>query len=153
VLAPYTPQGMRDLAERDIGLDAGANSGQDVLRSCGRGLERCDGRRGGSRVATLSHGPGALDLPDLQPGVDGLRLRVLLLAALVDEGVETDDDALPRLDRALDLVGRVADRVRLVPVGQRGQRSTPRVDRVQLGQRRLDDRLGQRLDVAPTPDS
>ena len=74
-----------------------------------------------ARTRHASARPGA----PRAPGSIDLR-RGALLVALVGERVDADDDPLAGLDRPLDLVGGVADRVRLVAVAQCRERPAAR---------------------------
>src|SRR5207244_664924 len=86
VLAPHRSQPVRDLPERHVGLDAGADAGQDVLgagRRPGQTLERLVGS---SFVASGADGARTLHLAPLGLRIDALRLRSLRLT--LGEGVD-----------------------------------------------------------------
>ena len=137
---------MSDLAERHVGLHACADAREDVLGARCRRLQGPDGVGGGRLVAPGSHCPGALHLARLELRIDRLR-RGSLLVSFIREGVEADDDHLAGLDRALDRVRRVADGIRLVALGDGGQRFPACVNGGDLGQGSLNDLVGQGLDV------
>ena len=67
------------------------------------------------------------------------------------KALSADDDPLARLDGALGVVGRVADRVRLVAVGEGGQGAAAVVDGRDLGERaaRRSHRSGTRRSTSP----
>ena len=87
-------QRVRDLAERDIGVDARTDAREDVLRASRRRLEGRQRRAGGRCVTPCADLAGARDLARLQLGVDGLGRRPLLVA-LRGERVEADDHRSP----------------------------------------------------------
>ena len=148
VLAPRSAERVRDLAERDIGVDARTDAREDVLRASRRRLEGRQRRAGGaaSRRARTSRVRATWRASSSGSMAWGAG-RCSSPSAV---NVEADDQPLAGLDRPLGVIGGIGDRILLVALVEGGKGRHRVVDGADLREGAARDLIGEGLDVVGT---
>jgi len=143
ILPKHLPHGVGDLPQSCVGFHSGQDVGHEVVGT-GSGIgESGQGVIGLRLVAPAAQRLQPADLPLNHFGINPQDLRhwSLLVHVLVD----TNHDALPRLDLALQLIGRVLNLALGVAQFDGPQRPSQFVDLVDVVLRALLDLLGHAL--------